>query len=170
MRGGGGAVPHPVLDRIGGYPILSQTVVPHPVLSLIGGGGIPSSPGCRGVPILLWMQGGTPPPILTYDQTWMGGIPSCHGWVPPGKGPGSSGSIIWWRWGTPLWTDRHLWNSPFPILRMRAVNILFSLWKRCLCNAVVVVWPSDGKNPESNWCLLWRFYLCASNLSVTAHQ
>ena len=62
--------------------------VSHPDLAM--GGGTPSWPG-GGYPILTWL-GDTSP------------------WDTPRKGHGTSGSIIGWRWGTPMLTGRHLEN------------------------------------------------------------
>ena len=116
-------VPHPVLSKMGvGYPILSCTKWGWGNPSCPNGG-TPSSPGWGGgvsnpfldreVPHHL-LDRGIPHPVMARvpppPATW--------------KGPGTSRSIMGWRWGTlsPS-VDRQtpMKNSTFPILRMRAV-------------------------------------------------
>ena len=86
-----GRVPHPWMG--GTHPCIGE----YPILDK---GGVPR-------PDLAWS--GVPP----WKRPW-----TSHWGTPPEKGHGSSGSIMGWRWGTPLqvWTDRHLWKQPTIIL------------------------------------------------------
>ena len=92
-----------------------------------GDGQPPSSSGQEGSPHLVLLgglphpvidPGAPPPPILTWDLTWLGGIPWSTSpgrhlrkwWLAPWEmdmGP-VDGSIMGWRWGYPMWTDRRV--------------------------------------------------------------
>ena len=106
------------------------------------GGCTPSCPfpdwcGRRGNSILSCATSGSGYPISSYPR-WGGRVPhplldrgstsSCHGQgtSPFQKGPGISGSIMGWRWGTPPRCEltHKLKILPSPILWMRAFIIV----------------------------------------------
>ena len=124
-------------------------------------------------PILLWMGEYPRYPPLSWPTIIPGwGVPpSCHGWVPPGKGPGGSGSIMGWRWGTPLWMDRHLWKQYLPHPSDAGRQIYCSLFqsdvyvKWCV-SAVVVVLAERRQKPSRATGVYCDGFICAHIQSV----
>ena len=106
--GGGGGLPHPVLDR------------KYPIQSWPGGSPLPG-PGMEYPPHHLDLGWGTPP----SPSSWMGySLPGPGMWYPPHQLDGVPPHLDL-GWGTPLWNVNRQTpvKTPSLVLRTRVVNM-----------------------------------------------